>query len=170
MSGSGSGRLANALQVGPPDTDAAAAPFAVRGGLLGEYFGEVLVGEEEVGHGNGVVGYGAVSLGVIINIIIWIIILDLIPSGGGGSGAGVGREGHEEVNLTTLELGLRWDDDDLGESGGGVVVGGGGGGAGPLEDVFGVGFHDVAGLDGATDFFHVAIGVDYANHIQSSTW
>lgn len=79
------------------------------------------------------------------------------------------REWHEEINLTALEVGFRWDDDDLGEGGGGVVGGGGRGGR-LFEDVFGMGFHDVGSFDGAADFFDVAIGVYYANHIQSSTW
>lgn len=128
-----------------PDADTASPPFAVGGGFLGEYFGEVLVGNEEVGHGNGVVvvvvvvvgigggrcggggGGGGCSVGVMIVFIV--VIGNSLLSSGGGSGARlvrVGREWHEEINLTALEVGFRWDDDDLGEGGG--VIGASGGG------------------------------------------
>lgn len=63
---------------------------------------------------------------------------------GGGSCCG-GYNGNEEVDLATLEFGVRGDHDDGGAVGGGGDGGGGVGGVGAggggfLKDVFGVGF------------------------------
>lgn len=79
------------------------------------------------------------------------------------------REWHEEVNLATLELSVGWHHHDLVDpaaDAGGI----GGGRAWLLEDMFGVCLHDITGLDGAADFFYSAIGVHYADHVESPTW
>lgn len=33
-----------------------------------------------------------------------------------------------------------------------------------------MGFHDLAGCNGATDFFNMAIGVYYANNVEGAAW
>ena len=127
-----------------------------------------MIGNEEISHGNAVgggVGYGGGGGGGGCCSMMIIGIFSLLSSAGL---VGVGREWHEEINLTALEVSFGWDDDDLGEGRGGVVSGGGGRGGGLFKDVFRMGFHDIGSFDGAGDFFDVAIGVDYANYIKSS--
>lgn len=36
--------------------------------------------------------------------------------------------------------------------------------------MLGMGFHDLAGCNGATDFFNMAIGVYYANNVEGAAW
>lgn len=76
-----------------------------------------------------------------------------------------GWEGHEKVNFATLELGVGRNNDDLGND---AVLGGGR--RWFLKDVFGVSLHDVAGFDGAGEFLDAAVGVHYADNVESSAW
>lgn len=58
-----------------PNADTAAPPFAVGGGFVGEYFREVVVGNEEVGHGNVVVvGYGGGGCPVGMMMMMIVVI------------------------------------------------------------------------------------------------
>lgn len=151
----------------PPHPNTSSPPIPLRRMLLRQYFAQVLIRYQEVGHGdavhhNVVVG-GGVGLCVLNPFLLcrrsclrWCLFGCLRSS----------RHWHEEVNLSALQLSIGWNNHDLGDDT--VVIGRRWGGL--LEDVLRVGLHDLAGPDCAADLFDFAITVYDSNHIQSSTW
>lgn len=75
---------------------------------------------------------------------------------------GGGRDGHEEVYLAALEVGVGRDDHDLRAA---ALAGGSGG---LLQDVLGVGLEDFRGLDGPADLLDAAVRVDDPDHVEDS--
>lgn len=152
----------------PPDGDTSSCSVSLRRNFVGKYFSQVaLIRGEQVGDRSGVV---IIIVVVVVSVVVVVFLSFLLPGGGPLAVAAVlfGRrrgEGHEEVNLAALEVGVGRDDDDLGND---AVLGGGGGRL--LEDVLGVCLHDVAGLDGAADFLDAAVGVHYADYVQGPAW
>ena len=157
--------LRNALQVRPPHSNTPSSSVSLRWHLLWEYIIQVAIRDKQASHrhSRGHVGVVPCSLSVFLLLLLPPLLVLLLWRRR--------REWHEEVNLPTLELCVGWHHHDLWDPTADAAFGGiRGGGARLLEDVFGVCLHNITGLDGATDFFYSAIGVHYADHVESPTW
>lgn len=158
-----------------PDGDASPSSISLRRQLLRQYFRQVPIGGQnlQIRHRNsgGGIGDGVASStsgGQHYSLTLVLIIVPLLGSRRRRRRFRAGFLGRrEEVNLAALELGVGRDDDDLGDDGA-VVVGGGGGGF--LEDVLGIGVHDVTCGDGAGDLLDAAVGMDDSDDIECAAW
>lgn len=147
----------------PPHADTSSPPIPLSRDLLRQYFTQVLIRYQQVGHGN------TVHNDAVGAVVISRLDFPLLHFGRGQRSCLdrlFRRNWHEEVNLATLELSVWRNDDDLGDDA--AVIGRRG--RGLLEHVLGVRLHDLAGADGAADLFHSAVAVNDSDHVESSAW
>jgi len=144
----------------PPDSGAPSPLIPLCRHLLRQNFGQVPIRYQKIRHGSIIVITFVV---VVVSVATSLCFRSLFPPRPGLLSRG-GRDGHEEVYLAALEVGVGRDDHELGAA---ALAGGS---RGLSQHVLGISLQDFSGFDGSANLLDTAVRMNDPDHVQGSAW